>query len=88
MTIVVEKELVIESAPKAEKNEATEMYVIDLGRQSRKRIRKLRQGEGRLMRDAREAIAQLQADGDIPHSSTTVVLVVREKERTPKNLFG
>ena len=58
------------------------LFVIDLGKQTRKKIRKLRKGEGTLMREVGDAIAELSQKGELKAGATTpVVFVVREKQR-------
>lgn len=73
------------SAVAAEKKEATPVAetgvfcVLDLGEQKKKRIKKLRKGEGRLMEKVEDAIADLQGEGILEAKVQTVVVVVREE---------
>lgn len=53
--------------------------VLDLGEQRKKRIKRLRKGEGRLMTKVEDAIAELQAQGLLESKVQTVVVVVREE---------
>jgi hypothetical protein len=53
--------------------------VLDMGEQSRKRIKRLRRGEGRLMDKVEDAIADLQTQGVVGTQVQTVVVVVREE---------
>jgi len=53
--------------------------VLDMGEQSRKRIKRLRRGEGRLMDKVEDAIADLQTQGVVGKDVQTVVVVVREE---------
>ena len=53
--------------------------VIDLGQHSRKRIKRLRRGRGRLMSKVEGVIEDLQEEGVIGASAQTVVVVVREE---------
>lgn len=53
--------------------------VLDLGEQKKKRIKKLRKGEGRLMEKVEDAIADLQGEGVLESKVQTVVVVVREE---------
>lgn len=55
--------------------------VVDLGKQKKKQVKKLRKGQGGLMRDVQDVIAELRAAGTIEASSQPVVIVVREKRR-------
>lgn len=63
------------------------VVVVDLGKHKRKDIKRLRQGTGKLMDDVRDALAELRANGAISGAAEPVVLVVREKRRTPKFWF-
>lgn len=60
--------------------------VINMGEQSRKRIRRLRKGTGRLMEKVEDALAELQTQGVLEKNVQTLVVVVKE-ERTLANLF-
>jgi hypothetical protein len=62
--------------------------VLDLGKQRRKQIKQLRKGEGRLLDDIKGAIEELRTVGTIGASSQPVVIVVREKRRKTKSIFG
>ena len=62
-----------------EKVEQGVTCVIDLGEHSRRRVRRLRRGEGRLMERVEDAIAALQADGVLKADAQTVVVVVRQE---------
>ena len=55
--------------------------VVDLGSRSRKAIKKLRQGDGRLLEDAHKLINQLKADHTVADSAQAVIVVVKEKRR-------
>jgi hypothetical protein len=56
-----------------------ELCVVDLGKFSKKQIRKLRRGEGKLMTKAERVVQDLKANGVLAKDATTVVLVVRQK---------
>ncbi len=60
--------------------------VLDLGEQKRKRIKRLRRGEGKLMVKVEDAIADLQNQGVLGKQVQTVVVVVRE-EAGVRSLF-
>ena len=53
--------------------------VVDLGKQSRKRVKKLRNGEGPLLSDVESTIAQLREDGVIAAGAQAVIVVVERK---------
>lgn len=61
--------------------------VIDLGKKSRKQVRRLRKGKGRLMDKVSEVVAELRADGSIAASAQPVIVVVRQR-RKKSALFG
>ena len=73
------------NAVAAEKKEAASdaeagvFCVLDLGEQKKKRIKKLRKGEGRLMEKVEDAISDLQGEGILDAKVQTVVVVVREE---------
>lgn len=65
-----------------EKRDAiSEMCVVDLGEHSRRSIKKLRHGEGRLMDKVEDAILSLREEGILGSSAQAVVVVVREESR-------
>jgi hypothetical protein len=59
----------------------SELCVVDLGEHSKKSIKKLRHGEGRLMDKVEDAILSLREEGILGASSQAVVIVVREETR-------
>jgi hypothetical protein len=59
------------------------MVVVDLGKQSKKKVKRLRQGSGRLMEQVSETLEELQAAGEIAADHQIVVVVV--KQETSKN---
>jgi len=63
-----------ESAPKS-----GELCVVDLGKFTKKQIRRLRRGEGKLMTKAERIVQDLKANGVVAKDANTVVLVVRQK---------
>ena len=72
----------------SDKPDRSAPVVLDLGKQRRKRIKQLRKGEGRLLDDINGAIEELRTVGTIGALSQPVVIVVREKARKTKSLFG
>ena len=66
----------------------TAPVVLDLGRQRRKKIKQLRRGEGRLLDDINGAIEELRTVGTINALSQPVVIIIREKARKAKSIFG
>ena len=55
--------------------------IIDLGKQKRSRVKKLRDGRGPLLDDIRQAIEELRQAGTISGAATPVVLLVERKPR-------
>ena len=53
--------------------------VIELGRRSRKQIRKLRRGQGRTWRDIEGVVHDLREAGDVADDAQVVVVVVKER---------
>lgn len=55
--------------------------VADLGSRSKKSIKKLRQGDGRLLEDVHKLVNQLKADHTVGDNAQAVIVVVKEKRR-------
>ncbi|MGE0718088.1 MAG: hypothetical protein AB7P02_21760 [Alphaproteobacteria bacterium] len=66
-------------AKEAAAADTKQICIIDLGSQDHTRIRKLRRGQGRLLREVREATEALQAEGVLEKNAQVVVVLVREK---------
>lgn len=63
----------------AEQSPISELCVVDLGEHSRKSIKRLRRGEGRLMDKVEDAILSLREEGILAGAAQTVVVVVRQE---------
>ena len=61
--------------------------VVDLGKKSRKQIRQIRRGEGKLLNEVQDVVAQLKASGTISPSAQPVIIVVKQKKRRTSPLF-
>lgn len=62
---------------------ASNIMVVNLGRQRRNRVRQLRRGRGRLMRLVQDAIAEVQHEGrDVEPNQPVVVVVERRRRRS------
>jgi hypothetical protein len=62
----------------------TSLLVIDLDkRQSRKKVKELRKGRGKLFKRVEGIVADLVADGTIKAGSQPVVIIVREEVPSP-----
>ena len=69
-------------AAKASSNSADQpMVIVDLGKRSKKQIKRLRRGEGRLMDRVSQTVDQLRAEQEIDPKAEAVVFVVKEKAR-------
>lgn len=53
--------------------------IIDLGQKSRKKIKRLRRGEGVLFDSVADTIAELQAEGKLGVGAQPVIVVVEKK---------
>ena len=71
------------SVPALESNHG-DPILVDLGRKSRKNIKRLRDGEGKLMAEVQDTIDELKANGTISASAQPVIIIVREKESARK----
>jgi hypothetical protein len=62
-----------------------DLIIVDAGKYRPKQIKRFRRGEGgRLMDEVAAAIADLRAAGTLSADAETVVVVVRQKRRSPK----
>ncbi len=66
-----------------EQENETPTVIIDLGRQTQKRVKKLRKGGGRLMTDVEAAIADLRERGVVDENAQPIVVIVRERAEQP-----
>ena len=55
--------------------------IIDLGKHRRKRIKKLRKGEGALADEIKGCVEELKAAGTLAGDAQTVVVIVQQKRR-------
>lgn len=55
------------------------LVVVDLGKQKRSRIKKLRKGDGPLMERVQGVIDELRVGGTVGDNAQAVVIVIREK---------
>jgi len=71
----------------AETAVAGSTIILDLGKRSRKKIKRLRRGEGALAERIDRTVEQLRADGEL-HDGDVVVAIVKQKPKSPfKGLF-
>jgi Family of unknown function (DUF6200) len=71
--VVVEKSAARESQP---------VVLIDLGKASAARVKKLRRGTGKLMGDIQAVLAELRERGEIASDYRPVVVVVERKRKS------
>lgn len=55
--------------------------IIDLGKQKKNRVKRLRKGRGRLMDDIALAMQELKEEGVVAEGAQPVIVVVREKDK-------
>ncbi|HYI12092.1 MAG TPA: hypothetical protein VEK57_23770 [Thermoanaerobaculia bacterium] len=65
--------------PAAVVAEHTAPIVLDLGSRSKKQIKKLRRGEGKLMDRVAMVVEELKSNGNISATAQPIVIVVRER---------
>ena len=59
--------------------------IIDFGTQKRKHVKRLRKGKpGKLLDDVQECLEELQVNGAIDSSAQPVVIIVKEKKKSPR----
>lgn len=61
--------------------------LVDLGSKSKKQLRRLRKGKGKLMDTVSATIQELQASGQIGPQSQPVIILVSEKREGLARLF-
>lgn len=76
---------VAKRSPAAE-GETREAIVIDLGKKTRRQVRKLRRGKpGRLMNRVEEALEHLRENGAVAADTQPIVIVVRQRAKRRRN---
>jgi hypothetical protein len=63
------------------------IVVVDLGKRSKKKVKKLRKGTGPLMDRVVDTVDQLEADGEVEANHQIVVVVVRQEDDDRKGLL-
>nr|AWI62635.1 hypothetical protein [Cystobacter sp.] len=64
----------------ATRTTAPKLIVVDMGRHKRKRIKQLRQGQGKLLDKVTGVLQTLEAQGTLESGTNTVVIVVERRE--------
>jgi hypothetical protein len=67
------------AAAQAEAGEGSTFCIVDLGNQSRKKVKKLKRGEGKLMEKIESIVEDLNAESVVPEGAPTVVVIVKQK---------
>jgi len=62
--------------------------VVDLGKKTKKAVKSLRKGRGRLMDEVNDVLNELRTAGAITGAVQPVVIVVSEREDTGLPFFG
>ena len=57
------------------------MLILDMGSRSKKQIKRLRKGKGRLMQNLQDTLDALRGEGQLS-SENPVVIVVKEKRKS------
>lgn len=76
-----------DTTKKADDSSAGQTIVLDFGSKSRRKIKRLRKGQGALMDRVNETVAELKSNQSIPASAAVVVVVVKQRNRN-KGIFG
>ncbi|MDQ5910760.1 MAG: hypothetical protein QG599_2857 [Pseudomonadota bacterium] len=63
---------------------ASDYLILDLGKQKKKKIKKMRKGQGALMGEVQEALTNLRTNGALEANARPVVVIVREKPKKKK----
>ena len=58
--------------------------ILDIGRKSKKQVKQLSRGKGRLLDEVNRCIEELRASGNISASALPVILVVRVRPNRPQ----
>jgi hypothetical protein len=74
------------AAPSAATPAGPGPVIIDLGKKSRKQIRRAREGTGKLIDEINVTLEELRAQGTIKPDAQPVLIIVRQKPR--KKAFG
>jgi hypothetical protein len=56
--------------------------IVDLGKKSRKQIRQMRNGTGKLLDEVQEVVDQLKTNGTVDKNAQPIVIVVRQRRRS------
>ncbi len=76
------------AAAAKDKSSTQNPLIVDLGRKPRKQIKRLRKGRGKLFAKVTDTLQELKTASTISSNAEPVVVIVREKRRTPKRRRG
>jgi hypothetical protein len=62
--------------------------IIDIGKKSRKSIKQLRRGEGKLMNEVNDAIKELREASKITGNAQPIIVVVRQRPQGLSDLMN
>jgi len=65
---------------------ASDYLILDLGKQKKKKIKKMRKGQGVLMGKVQDTLTSLRANGALDVNARPVIIVVREKSKKKKRI--
>ena len=82
MSTVTQTSEIQDTGTQAESN--ADMIMLDIGKRSRKAIKRLRKGKGKLLQRVNNVVGQLRSSGELKEEAQIVLVVVRERD----NLFG
>jgi hypothetical protein len=71
--------IIVTEEPSGDKSPRREPIIVELGEYTRKQIRKLRRGRGKLYDALNEVTSELERTGSVSGSVQPIVLVVRER---------
>ena len=63
----------------AKETSGSDLLIVDLGKKSKKRVKQIRKGRGKGLKNLQEVVESLRAEGMIGEGETPVCIVVREK---------
>jgi hypothetical protein len=66
---------------------ATGPLIVDLGKKSRKNVKQLRNGRGKLMDEVQSVLGELRANGKLASDAQPVLIIVRQRPRRKMPLF-
>jgi hypothetical protein len=58
--------------------------LVDLGKKSRKKVKRLRDGEGKLMDKVKSVMDELRSNGTLKTDAQPVLIIVRERAKKRK----